>query len=193
MNILTILCGGRSQRMGQDKAQLCYRGETLLERHIRLAGMLPIRLHIAGADNAYALPPNVYAVPDALAGRQGPFSALVGALQAAAAAGADGTWLMPVDTLISPAAILAALPPSGASCVMLEDGGMPQPLFAYYRTVLLPQFQMLLAAGARQMLPLALLDGCRQVPMPAGWRGMAGFNTPEQWQAAQQLTIEDIP
>ncbi|MDO5091289.1 MAG: molybdenum cofactor guanylyltransferase [Cardiobacteriaceae bacterium] len=182
---LIILCGGRSQRMGEDKALLVHEGETLLARHIRLAQAAGFTVCVASGGTDYPLPPGVIASTDALPDREGPLSALTGALAALQDTGAESALLMPVDTLVTPAQLAAALPetPAPFACVIAD--GTPQPLFARIALALQPRLAAWLADGVRRMMPLAALPGVRYVPLPADWPQPFSFNTPADWQAAQ--------
>lgn len=182
---LIILCGGKSQRMGEDKALLMHEGETLLARHIRLAQAAGVTVWVAGGGSAYDLPGDVRRADDALPDRQGPLSALVGALSALQGESAQSALLMPVDTLVTPAQIAAALPETHAPFACLIAEGTPQPLFARVRLALYPRLAEWLATGVRRMMPLAALPGVRYVPLPPDWPQPFSFNTPADWQAAQ--------
>lgn len=185
---ITILCGGQSRRMGQDKALLQYNGETLLARHIRLAEIEGLRVQVASAGKDYDLPANIIRVHDKLPDQAGPLSALAGALTAATLIGAQGTWLMPVDTLVSPLELIATLRDKlPASSVIAVRDGKPQPLFAWYSCTLLPRIESWLDSGIRQMMPLAAISDIRHVVMPDDWIGRDNFNTLEDWQTAQHI------
>ena len=174
--------------MGQDKALLEYNGEILLARHIRLAQAEGLRVQIASGGTPYNLPDNVIHVHDKLPDRAGPLSALAGALTAAALTGAQGTWLLPVDTLVTPAELIATLRDKlPASSVIAVRDGKPQPLFAWYGCTLLPRIESWLDSGIRQMMPLAAVSDIRHVVMPDDWAGRDNFNTLEDWQTAKQI------
>ena len=174
--------------MGQDKALLEYNGETLLARHIRLAQAEGFRVQIASGGTPYDLPDDVIRVHDKLPDRAGPLSALAGALTAAALTGAQGTWLLPIDTLVTPAELIATLRDKlPASSVIAVRNGKPQPLFAWYSCALLPRIESWLDSGIRQMMPLAAISDIRHVVMPDDWVGRDNFNTPEDWQTAQHI------
>lgn len=180
---LIILCGGRSRRMGEDKAGLIYQGETLLARHVRLAAQAGMQVYVAGGGTDYPLPQGVQAVDDALPDRAGPLSALAGALRVLQQEGIEQALLMPVDTLIDPAQLQAALPwQENVPFACLVAEGTPQPLFARIAVSLLPRIESWLAADMRRMMPLAAISGVRYAPIPADWLQPFTFNTREDWQ-----------
>ena len=172
--------------MGEDKALLCHDGETLLARHVRLAGEAGLTVCVAQGESRYALPEGVFAVDDALPERQGPLSALAGVLRFAESAGWQSVLVMPVDTLITPAQLRAALPPMAAPFACLVHEGRPQPLFARVHVSLRARLEMWLKSGVRRMMPLAAMDGVDYVPLPADWVQPVNFNTPQEWQAAHE-------
>ena len=185
---LIVLCGGQSSRMGQPKALLTIDGETLLARHLRLAQAAGLRVYVAQGNQDYALPPDVRTVSDALPDA-GPLSALAGALRVLAEDGVRSAVLMPVDTLLSPAQLLAALPENDAPFACVIADGRPQPLFARVAVNILPRVQSWLEEGIRRMMPLAALPGVRYVTLPADWPQALNFNTPAEWQLAQTQDI----
>ncbi len=101
LTVGVVLAGGRSLRMGVDKAMLAWRGRPLIEHQIRLlrdVGLADVR--ISGAR------PDYRGVPDAVTGI-GPLGGLTGV----AAALADGVELLvvPVDMPLLTVALLRRL------------------------------------------------------------------------------------
>ena len=83
---VAILAGGRSTRMGRDKAQLVFEGRTLLERQVALAWSLgPREVWVAGRTDAELGGVRARGVNDAQPG-QGPLGGLAAVLAAANAA-----------------------------------------------------------------------------------------------------------
>jgi len=87
-----VLAGGGSTRMGTDKAQLVFEGETLLDRARRiLAGTGCAHVRVGGRPGE----------TDGIADREpggGPGRGLLDALTLAASLGLDGVLAIPVDT-----------------------------------------------------------------------------------------------
>ena len=102
-----ILAGGRSRRMGADKAKAILDGRTLLDWVAAAVSQVVSEVLVVGREEAGAVP----AVPDALPGGRGPSAGIVTALMAAkgrsiVVVGVDQPWVRP-DTL---AAILSVRP-----------------------------------------------------------------------------------
>jgi molybdopterin-guanine dinucleotide biosynthesis protein A len=154
-----VLAGGRSRRMGTDKAGLRWGDGTLLEHVVAVltdavtgpvvtvgtAGT-PRTVDAARVDTA-----RVVAVADDEAGR-GPLQGLATGLRAAAAHGSTVAFVCSVDLpLIHPAYVAAVLAALGDAEVALPVvHGHRQPLAAAYRTALGDRAAALLAAGARR-------------------------------------------
>lgn len=166
-----VLAGGRSSRMGRDKAMLPWEGSTLLahmRQRLRLAGAS--RVIVSGAYR------DCDAVPDRFADL-GP----LGGLASVAAALPDTTLLVvPVDMPLISADALRYLCESPASaCVCFQDQPLP--------------LRLRLDAASRLVLA-RLLDG------PASGRSLRALHAalhgerltlPVQWQA--QLQDADTP
>lgn len=74
-----VLCGGRSERMGEDKARLQFGPETMLQRVLRLMreglGEVPLAVAAAAGQQLPTLPPEVLVTHDEIAG-SGPIEGL---------------------------------------------------------------------------------------------------------------------
>jgi molybdopterin-guanine dinucleotide biosynthesis protein A len=92
-----VLAGGRSRRMGRDKAQIVLEGETLLARALRLARSVTPVVAIVGPREVYGAVAPV--VEDVFPG-QGPLAGIHAALRASAT---DLNLVLAVDTpLLTP-------------------------------------------------------------------------------------------
>jgi molybdopterin-guanine dinucleotide biosynthesis protein A len=151
-----VLAGGRSSRMGRDKATLQVHGRPLIDRaleQLRTAGCQPV---IAGPRPDL----ETYApvLPDLHPGC-GPLSGIEAALTAAsfpaaalaATPSSSAVLFLPIDLPLLPAAFLALLleraERTGALATIPVLGGRPQPLCAVYRTELLPGITSALEQG----------------------------------------------
>jgi molybdopterin-guanine dinucleotide biosynthesis protein A len=161
-----LLAGGRSQRMGRDKASLPWHGSTLARR---AAGLLarccepPVIVVCAPDQELPLLPDWVDVVRDPEPGL-GPLAGLAVGL-AAAGPRAEIAAVCAVDAPLAHPAVLAAL--LGAlgtspAVVPLSDG-LPQPLFAVYRTELAFLAAALVADGERRASALGERAGARAV------------------------------
>jgi molybdenum cofactor guanylyltransferase len=161
-----LLAGGRSQRMGRDKASLPWHGSTLARR---AAGLLvrcaepPVIVVCAADQELPPLPGWVEVVHDPAPGL-GPLAGLAAGL-AAAGPRAEVAAVCAVDApLAHPAvmrALLGALGPSPAVVPLSE--ALPQPLFAVYRTELAFLAAALVADGERRASELGVRAGARIV------------------------------
>lgn len=128
-----LLVGGKSRRMGRDKAELTIHGdESLRERGLRLLGEITAQTYLSiAADDTrpYSVPTLRDAIPN-----QGPLGGIHTALQSAP----DHAWLVVAcdlseldpDTL---AHLIASRDPSVGATVFLSDiDGIPEPLCTIY-------------------------------------------------------------
>lgn len=158
-----ILCGGRSTRMGRDKATLPFGDELLLPRMVRLlsAAVQPIVVVAAPQQEIPPLPPHIMLAHDQRDGR-GPLEGLRAGLQAIEAH-ADAAFVTSCDApLLSPALVRRVIEllddGPGFDMAVPRDGQLHHPLAAVYRTRVLPQVKALLSADCLRLLDL--LDVC---------------------------------
>jgi molybdopterin-guanine dinucleotide biosynthesis protein A len=191
-----VLCGGRSTRMGRDKAALPFGAETLLARVVRTARTIADDVVVVG-DPRQPMPPQVRVMPDAVEGL-GPLAGLSTGL---AAVDGDRALLVACDMpLLSPALLrgLLALAGDHDASVPLVDG-VPMTTCAVYATRLGPRAQALLRKGTRSLR--ALLDEVSvQWVSDDKLRGLdpdlVSFwdcDTPERYQAALRRAGLDQP
>ncbi len=173
-----VLAGGRSSRMGRDKAMLPWCGRTLLD-HMR------DRLREAGA--ARVVISGDYPDPDAIADRIGDggpaaaFAQLASVLE-------DGPWLLvPVDMPLLDAATLRVLAASRADCAMFA--GHPLPM----RIVLGSHSRAVLAEILAAPAPRRSLRAIHQalagevVAIEGGEARLRNCNTPEEWEVLARM------
>ena len=170
-----LLAGGRSRRMGQDKARLDWRGQSLLSHQRELLRRAGAARVLVSGDY-----PEEGGIPDRLPGR-GP----LGGLHAVTAGLDDGPLLiLPIDMPNVAPEWIAALARHPASCAHYLDHVLPM------RLALGPTVRAWLAAALRQPSPQdrslrALHAHCRGelLPLPPGAAaGLANCNTPEDWR-----------
>lgn len=136
-----ILAGGSSTRMGRDKADLLFEGETLLARTVRIVHSVIDHVIVVGPDYREAGIPGIPVIPDMRPG-SGPLGAVVTGLNAihekAAFVGAcDMPWLRPaaIRYLVS-----IALSSHADAVIPLVDG-RAQTLHAIYRSSAEPRLR----------------------------------------------------
>jgi molybdenum cofactor guanylyltransferase len=161
-----LLAGGRSRRMGRDKAGLPWHGSTLARR---AAGLLarcaapPVIVVCAPGQDLPSLPAWVELVYDEQPGL-GPLAGLAAGLAAAASQAALAVVCAVDAPLAHPevfAALLSAL--GDAPAAVPHSDGRAQPLFAVYRSELAAPADELLAAGERRAAALGERAGARAV------------------------------
>jgi molybdenum cofactor guanylyltransferase len=149
-----VLAGGRSSRMGQDKALLQVAGRSLVELALdKLRGLsLAAAPRIAGAASDLSSYADVIA--DLHPGC-GPLSGMEAAL---AATTQPLNVFLPVDIPLLPARFLAWMllraETTGALITIARIGGSPQPLCAVYHRDLLPSITASLLAGDYKVITM---------------------------------------
>lgn len=180
-----IMAGGKSSRMGTDKALVTLGGRSLLdraaERWQNWGGAL--FLSVGGEERESLAESGMTPVFDRYPGC-GPLGGLHGGL---AVCKTELLLLCAVDTpFLTPELADGLADAIGAAdaCVYTLDG-RPQPLFGLYRTTCLSVAQMLLEQGEQRML--RLLDTVNTVTIPASDSApFRNLNTPEELAAAEQ-------
>ena len=183
--VCAILAGGKSRRMGTDKASLVTRGETLLARTVRLSTAVlavpPLVVGRAVGDSGNDAPARF--VPDD-APDGGPVAGLRTAFRVAPTE--CSLLLLSCDL---PALTDAALrwlleQPRGAFGVIARRDGRDEPLFSIYAPNVLPLLEANLARGERSFRALVAAGGddfrFADVP-PAVAAALADVDTPEDW------------
>ena len=181
-----IMAGGRSSRMGQDKALVRLGGQTLLERAVETwsdwgGGLF---LSVGHPERAALAPKGAVPVADRY-----PDCGPLGGLHAGLAVCPTPLLLLcAVDTpLLGPeqAEGLAAAIGTADACVYTVEG-RPQPLFGLYRTTTcLPVAERLLAAGERRMRTLLVQVNTAELPAPDETR-FRNLNTPEELRKMEE-------
>lgn len=177
-----VLAGGRSSRMGQDKALLALGGETLVERCLRRLGEVCAEVSIAGGSAELARFGRV--VPDVSPGC-GPLGGIVSAL-----AESRFTWnlFLPVDAPFVPVsclkALLSAAMDSGTGAVACVEGRL-QPLCGVYPKKMLAVLQQELLAGRWKVARAIEAAGPVEEVDFRDARWFVNLNTPEDFAAAE--------
>lgn len=191
-----ILAGGRSRRMGRDKAALVLGGRTLLQRAVDAASAAAAAVVVVGAPGR-ELPQltstvALTLVTDADEGL-GPLAGIVAGLEAVRT---PITVVVACDMpFLAPALLrlLASVVRGGASVAVPEVDRRAQPLCAALQTRALAPLRVALADGLRAASTLADLPGARLVASreweaadPLG-ASFVGVNTPEEWARAEAM------
>jgi len=154
-----VLAGGRGRRMKAEKAGLAVGGRTLLE-HV-LAQIEPHFEEIlvsVSTGQAPEVPAEIRLIADEVP-NQGPIGGLLAGLKAARN---DACAVIACDIPDIDIPMLRALARMAAGAdiaVPVGPAGLYEPLFAVYRTGVVPEIVSLLGRGERSLLPL--FDRCR--------------------------------
>ena len=177
-----VLCGGRSTRMGVDKAAITFEGVTLLERALARLDSVCDPVFIAAGDVPRPAAGHPF-VPDA-APRAGPLGGLVAALRASphrllAVVAVDLPWIDPRLLQMLAARI------GDAGVAVCETSRGTEPLHAVYSTSLLAAAEAALAGPDRSLR--GLIERSKGVRVAESeWRGVGiadsfnwNVNTPD--------------
>jgi molybdopterin-guanine dinucleotide biosynthesis protein A len=186
-----VLCGGRSMRMGADKASLPFGGETMLDRVVRL-----VRTHagdvIVVARRDQATPPGVTVVHDPVEDL-GPLAGIAAGLAASAS---ELNIVVACDMpLISPAVLQRLLESIDDNdiCVAMV-GGHASALCGVYRSRVAVEARRLVESGERRLM--ALLDRVQTKRVDAAafrdidpnLDSFVSCNTPDEYQKMKRTS-----
>ena len=192
-----ILAGGKSTRMGSDKAFLELSGRPLLAHAVAVAKAVAEDVKIVGDPNKFAAFGPI--IPDIYPGR-GP----LGGIHAVLANSVNdwnlilGVDLPFVDTKFLKY-LIAEARTSGALVTVPEAGGHLHPLCAIYRKQFLPVAERALSAGKNKidaLFPEVHIRVFGEDELTkAGFdaRTFRNLNTPEQWEQAKQEFAAQTP
>lgn len=171
-----ILAGGRSSRMGSDKALLPLGGETLLARAADfwrgVSGIDGVIVSTGSEEHLPTLPAGVIGVPDLYPGC-GPMAGLHAAFTLT---DAEVLYVSAVDMpFLTPDALLPE--PTGDAAIYVNQN-RPEPLFGAYRRSCLPSIEKALADGERKMRTLLDRVDTEYIPLPDTLReAVSNLNT----------------
>ena len=181
-----ILAGGRSRRMGRDKARLDVDGTSMFERNLRMMRQLAHRVIIAGDRPDLSLP-DVPCYPDHYPG-----SALGGLYTGLKAAGCEWIMVTACDMPYPDIRIARHLFSlrDGYDVVVPKTPGGFEPLFALYRKTCLPYMKDLLERNRfkiDEFYPHVRVRYALYEELPEGWeQALLNVNTPEQYQTVKE-------
>jgi molybdenum cofactor guanylyltransferase len=184
-----LLAGGRSSRMGRDKALLTLGGEPLVKIGLEKLQAVCEVVSIAGGSEELAGFGRV--VPDRWVGC-GPLGGIVSALEQSLF---EWNLFLPVDVPFVPVFCLEALllGASGYPCVcaMAGVGGVKQPLCAVYSRKALSVLQRELAEGRWKVTEAIAAAGLVQVLDFENVDWFTNLNTPEEFAAVERRLETD--
>lgn len=186
-----VLAGGRSTRMGQDKAQLNYRGRPQIDVCIELLGGLCARVFTS------IRPDQDPGEHPAIVDQFGPIGPIGGILSALAAHPGRAWLVVACDLPFLDRATLEFLlahrdPSRPATAFRGRHAGMPEPLCAIYEPGIADALQAFVREGmmcprkALIRVPTALLD----LPDPLA---LENANRPDEFEKARRVLQSDVP
>jgi molybdopterin-guanine dinucleotide biosynthesis protein A len=185
-----VLAGGKSSRMGADKALLELAGQTLLQRTLELAGAVSEDVRIVGAREKFGEFAPV--VEDEYANR-GPLGGIHAAL---ASTSSDLNLILAVDLPFLEKRfllhLLAEARASGAVVTVPRAAGGLQPLCAVYRREFAALAEQALAAGRNKIdtlyaqTTLRIIDEDELARFAFSPAMFDNLNTQEEWERARQ-------
>jgi len=182
-----ILCGGKSRRMGQDKAFIRLGEESLLRRLARIGQGFGERL-VATDERLMAQETGFRLVPDVVkdAGPVGALYSLLSAMES------EAVLTLPCDMPFFPAALadamLMAMPAEAQALLLMGRNGRAFPLCALVRASCLPVVREHVQAGKLKAMPLMESLGAVNMPLPERFsdRVLMNLNTPHDLALASK-------
>ncbi len=190
-----VLTGGRSRRMGEEKARMVLAGQPLVAHVVKALSQVVSEIWLVGGPEDVAGELGVRHAPDLLTGA-GPLAGIYSGLMAT---GSDALIVACDLPLLQPGLLHGILTCSeGADVVVPVHRGFYEPLTAFYRQTCIPAAATALAAGARKIVDLYSVSRVREIPEscwrrwdPAGL-SFLNVNSPEDLETARGL-LEDSP
>ena len=186
-----VLTGGRSSRMGQDKAFLEFAGETLLSRALTLARSVASDVHLVGSKAKFSSYGDV--VEDVYP-NHGPLGGIHAALRSSSS---DQNLVLAIDMPLLQAPLLSLLleraNESGAIVTVPHLAGGWQPLCAVYRREFADAAERALQADSNKIDPLFADVTLAEInEQDLSWLGFTAdafrnLNTPEDLRSARPV------
>lgn len=175
-----VLVGGKSSRMGEDKALLPYRGGTLGQHVASTVAGVAGSVTLIGSPESYKH--LGYPVSPDLRPGNGPLAGIEAALSLEQA---EWNLIVACDLPLVSAPILSGLLAAADSpevdVVLPVTDGQPQPLAAVWNVRMLSRVRSALDDNQRKVLKV--VEKCRIVSWPVPGAGFENMNTPEEWRA----------
>jgi molybdopterin-guanine dinucleotide biosynthesis protein A len=190
-----VLAGGKSSRMGRDKSQLDFGGDSILGRIVRELRLVSADIVIVAGPQGSPAPiepiPDVRIVHDARA-FEGPLKALARGLDAIEG---ELAFACSCDLPLLDARVVAALckMAGGYDAVVPEVGGLLQPLHAVYRKACAQAVAEMTARGQTRMVDIVDALSVRIVPeselrpLDPELLSFTNVNTPDEYRNALRL------
>jgi molybdopterin-guanine dinucleotide biosynthesis protein A len=199
MLTIAILTGGKSKRMGQDKAVMPFRGEALVQCVMDRLAVLAAEVILIGPESAELLKLGVRIVPDLIPGRGplgGLYTALFTANQPAIACVACDMPLVNADLLAFQREILIS---NNLDVVVPSSVGGMEPLHAIYRKETChPAVREALDAGEHRLISwfshvkVRTLTPDETIPFDRHGLMFLNINNPKELARAEKMEMDLI-
>lgn len=165
-----VLAGGRSSRMGMDKATLLIDGITLLQRSKALLSQVGVQQVLISGDSGLNGIPDVY-----------PDSGPLGGIHAALLHAQHDLLIVPVDMPLLSGELLLSLLPDEPKVLVSHFHHHPLPLFVRFHGDVIAYLESVLSSdGNKKIRGLFQAVPCLELPCPDESL-MVNVNTPDQW------------
>jgi molybdenum cofactor guanylyltransferase len=191
-----ILCGGKSTRMGHDKATLPFGPEMMLQRIVRIAGHVvpPERIVVVAATTQELPPlPSTVAIARDKWPERGPLQGLAAGFEATSPK-VEAIYVTGCDVpLLVPDFIERMFDLLDSYEIAVPRDQYYHPLAAVYRHSVSSRVQKLLEINALRLTGLLEMAHTREISVSelrdvdAGLMSLANLNTPEDYQRALML------
>lgn len=184
---MLILAGGRSSRMGMDKALLNYHGVSQTEYMISIAAQLGMEAFVSVRDNSQTIPDGATAIPDVVA-NLGP----LGGICSAHLHSPRRTWLivacdMPLlDVKLMSELLSADAAMCDVVCFKSPGSNLPEPLLSLWKPAALRFAWHCIADGIR--CPRKVISQCTSALLECSRpEQLANANTPEDLERLRRV------
>lgn len=186
-----VLAGGKSRRMGQDKAALIHPdGRPLAFRTVEILAAVCSKVVISLRHDQEAPPmieesPQLTLIRDPEGISEGPFTGMLAAMRSAP----DADWLVlacdlpRLDEETLRHLVSSRNPDEAFISYRSEFDGLPEPLCAYYAAEAIPILEQAHANGSCCPRKVLIQNNCRLIAAHVP-RALDNANTPEDWQSA---------
>jgi molybdenum cofactor guanylyltransferase len=188
--LIAILAGGKSRRMGEDKAALVWHGQTLLERIAREAQKVSACVCVIGRNPSHGWPlEKIPFLPDAVADA-GPLGGLLAALQFAQHRSFKGVLATACDMPLLDSEDLRWLLQQSQFCKThgsaVQNQTQIEPLFSLYKTETLPLVKSQLNQNRKSLHGLIERGDFQIIKAPdLVCAKLLNVNRPEDWKLLQ--------
>lgn len=200
---IAILAGGRSQRMGANKARLMFDDKILLSRLVEDAHKLELKVNVCADNLRYPeilSDPKIVYSSDLLPNKSGALSAIQPVLEEAYQLGEKWLWVYACDSLIRPSEMLSYFESAFNQIDLSKDDVMmilPKsdkllPLMGLYRTSLCEDLKEYLYQGNRRVMSFCNDYKIVTLPIPSTVKHCCNFNTPYEFDLGKHQYCEHL-